>query len=30
MALKWSLPIEEQIALARQGSPLSPLSLGED
>jgi predicted ATP-dependent protease len=27
MALQWSLPIEEQIALARQGS--SPLPQGE-
>ena len=29
MALKWSLPIEEQIALSRQEAPLSPLPLGE-
>ena len=29
MALKWNRPIEEQIALLRQGVPLSPLPLGE-
>ena len=29
MALKWSRPIEEQIALSRQGVPLSPLPPGE-